>query len=197
VAKGLRAFHRLEMLHQDIRPENIMIDGTGTVKLIDFGAASVAGVCEMAPDAPAATLAGAALYAAPEYFLGAPGTVRSDVFSLGVLTYQLLTGHLPYDVRIPQAKSRAAQRKLAYTPARDHDARIPAWVDEALRKAVHIDPDQRYQDAAEFTFDLHHPNRAARQRTRLPLIERSPVTFWKAVAFALLLLLLIDLALRR
>jgi len=197
VAKGLRAFHRLEMLHQDIRPENIMIDATGTVKLIDFGSASVAGVCEMAPDAPAATLAGAALYAAPEYFLGAPGTVQSDVFSLGVLTYQLLTGHLPYDVRIPQAKSRAAQRKLAYTPARDHDARIPAWVDEALRKAVHIDPDQRYQDAAEFTFDLHHPNRAALKSTRLPLVERSPVTFWKAVAFALLLLLLIDLALRR
>jgi serine/threonine protein phosphatase PrpC len=197
VAKGLRAFHRLEMLHQDIRPENIMIDATGTVKLIDFGSASVAGVCEMAPNAPAATLAGAALYAAPEYFLGAPGTVQSDVFSLGVLAYQLLTGHLPYDVRIPQAKSRAAQRKLAYTPARDHDARIPAWVDEALRKAVHIDPDQRYQDAAEFTFDLHHPNRAALKRTRLPLVERSPVTFWKAVAFALLLLLLVDLALRR
>jgi serine/threonine protein phosphatase PrpC len=197
VAKGLRAFHRLEMLHQDIRPENIMIDATGTVKLIDFGAASVAGVCEMATDAPAATLAGAALYAAPEYFLGAPGTVQSDVFSLGVLTYQLLTGHLPYDVRIPQAKSRAAQRKLAYTPARDHDARIPAWVDEALRKAVHIDPDLRYQDAAEFTFDLRHPNRAYLKRTRLPLVERSPVTFWKTVAFALLLVLLVDLALRR
>ncbi|QJD99069.1 bifunctional protein-serine/threonine kinase/phosphatase [Massilia forsythiae] len=197
VAKGLRAFHRLEMLHQDIRPENIMIDAAGTVKLIDFGAASVAGVREMAPGAPAATLAGAALYAAPEYFLGEPGTVQSDVFSLGVLTYQLLTGHLPYDVRIPQAKSRAAQRKLAYTPARDHDAGIPAWVDEALRKAVRIDPHARYRDAAEFVFDLHHPNRAFLQRTRAPLIERSPVTFWKSVAFALLLMLLLDLALRR
>jgi serine/threonine protein phosphatase PrpC len=118
VAKGLRAFHRLEMLHQDIRPENVMIDATGTVKLIDFGAASVAGVREMAPGAPAATLTGAALYAAPEYFIGAPGTVQSDVFSLGVLSYRLLTGHLPYDVHIPQAKSRTAQRKLAYTPAR-------------------------------------------------------------------------------
>lgn len=197
VAKGLRAFHRLEMLHQDIRPENIMIDTTGTVKLIDFGSASVAGVREMAPDAPAATLAGAALYAAPEYFRGEPGTVQSDVFSLGVLTYQLLTGHLPYDVRLPQAKNRAAQRKLVYTPARDHDASIPAWVDAALRKAVHIDPDQRYQDAAEFTFDLHHPNRAFQQRTRLPLIERSPVMFWKVAAFTLLLVLVIDLALRR
>jgi len=197
VAKGLRAFHRLEMLHQDIRPENIMVDATGTVKLIDFGSASVAGVREMATVAPAATLAGAALYAAPEYFLGEPGTVQSDVFSLGVLTYHLLTGHLPYDVRIPQAKSRPAQRKLAYTPARDHDPAIPAWVDEALRKAVRIDPYARYRDAAEFVFDLHHPNRAFQQRTRAPLIERSPVAFWKSVAFLLLLVLVLDLALRR
>lgn len=196
VAKGLRAFHRLEMLHQDIRPENIMVDATGTVKLIDFGSASVAGVREMATAAPAATLAGAALYAAPEYFLGEPGTVQSDVFSLGVLTYHLLTGHLPYDVRIPQAKSRAAQRKLAYTPARDHDPAIPAWVDEALRKAVRIDPYARYRDAAEFVFDLHHPNRAFQQRTRAPLIERSPVAFWKGVSFLLLLVLVLDLALR-
>jgi serine/threonine protein phosphatase PrpC len=196
VAKGLRAFHRLEMLHQDIRPENIMIDATGTVKLIDFGSASVAGVREMASGAPAATLAGAALYAAPEYFLDEPGTVQSDVFSLGVLTYQLLTGHLPYDVRIPQAKSRAAQRKLAYTPAREHDPAIPAWVDEALRKAVRIDPYARYRDAAEFVFDLHHPNRAFQQRSRAPLIERSPVTFWKSVALVLLLVLVLDLALR-
>jgi serine/threonine protein phosphatase PrpC len=196
VAKGLRAFHRLEMLHQDIRPENIMIDATGTVKLIDFGSASVAGVREMASGAPAATLAGAALYAAPEYFLDEPGTVQSDVFSLGVLTYHLLTGHLPYDVRIPQAKSRAAQRKLAYTPARHHDPAIPAWVDEALRKAVRIDPYARHRDAAEFVFDLHHPNRAFQQRSRAPLIERSPVTFWKSVAFVLLLVLVLDLALR-
>jgi serine/threonine protein phosphatase PrpC len=197
VTKGLRAFHRLEMLHQDLRPENIMIDATGTVKLIDFGSASVAGVREMAPSHQGTTLTGAALYAAPEYFLGDAGTVQSDVFSLGVLTYQLLTGHLPYDVRIPGAKSRAAQRKLHYTPARDHDPAIPAWVDEALRKAVRIDPFERYRDAAEFTYDLHHPNAAFQHRARAPLIERSPVTFWKAVAFALLLLLLIDLALRR
>jgi len=119
------------------------------------------------------------------------------VFSLGVLTYHLLTGHLPYDVRIPQAKSRAAQRKLAYTPAREHDPAIPAWVDEALRKAVRIDPYARHRDAAEFVFDLHHPNRAFQQRTRAPLIERSPVAFWKSVAFLLLVLLVLDLALRR
>jgi serine/threonine protein phosphatase PrpC/aminoglycoside phosphotransferase len=113
VAKGLRALHRLEMLHQDVRPDNVMIDADGTATIIDLGSVSVAGVIEMAPHAPDWTLQGAALYAAPEYFLGERGTVRSDVFALGVLTYWMLTGALPYGVGIPRAAGRAAQRKLA------------------------------------------------------------------------------------
>ncbi|QBE64666.1 bifunctional protein-serine/threonine kinase/phosphatase [Pseudoduganella lutea] len=199
VAKGLRAFHRLEMLHQDIRPENVMIDRTGTAKIIDFGSASVAGVREMAPSAgdEGFTLTGAALYAAPEYFLGEPGTVRSDIFSLGVLAYHMLTGQLPYGVQIPQAKTRAAQRKLVYTPAREHDPAIPAWVDAAIEKAVAIDPGKRHEDVDEFVFDLHRPNRAFLDRTRPALIERSPLAFWKGVSFVLLMALVVDLALRR
>jgi serine/threonine protein phosphatase PrpC len=197
VAKGLRAFHRLEMLHQDIRPENVMIDRSGTVKIIDFGSVSVAGVVEMAPHPEEWTLLGAALFAAPEYFLGEHGTVRSDVFGLGVLTYQMLTGSLPYGVGIPKCKSRAEQRKLAYTPARTHDPAIPAWVDEALRRALQIEPGRRYEDVSEFVYDLRHPNQAYLGRTRAPLIERHPLLFWKAVAFALLLALVADLALRR
>ena len=123
--------------------------------------------------------------------------MRSDVFSLGVLTYHMLTGHLPYDVRIPQAKTRAARRKLAYVPAREHDPAIPAWIDAAIEKAVSIDPGKRYGDVDEFVFDLHEPNRAFLARTRPPLIERSPVAFWKGVSLLLLAALVVDLALRR
>jgi serine/threonine protein phosphatase PrpC len=197
VAKGLRAFHRLEMLHQDIRPENIMIDKTGSAKIIDFGSVSVAGVQEMARHPEGWTLLGAALYAAPEYFLGERGTVRSDVFALGVLTYQMLTGELPYGVDIPRSKSRVEQRKLAYAPARDIDPAIPVWVDEALRKAVQVDSQKRYEDVSEFVYDLHHPNRAFLERARTPLIERNPLVFWKGVSFVLLAVLVVDLALRR
>jgi serine/threonine protein kinase len=67
IAKGLRAFHRLEMLHQGLRPDNIMIDATGTVKIIDFGSTRVAGVMEMTAPLERNHLLGAALYAAPEY----------------------------------------------------------------------------------------------------------------------------------
>jgi len=196
VAKGLRAFHRLEMLHQDIRPENIMIDATGTVKIIDFGAVSIEGVAEMALEPDAWTLLGAAPFAAPEYFLGERGTVRSDVFGLGVLAYRMLTGSLPYGLDIPRCKSRAEQKKLAYTPAREHDPAIPAWVDEALRRAVQIEPGKRYADVSEFVYDLRHPNRAYLGRTRPPLVERHPVLIWKAASFGLLLALVADLAFR-
>lgn len=197
VAKGLRAFHRLDMLHQDVRPENVMIDADGNARIIDFGSVSVAGVVEMAPHADDWTLQGAALYAAPEYFLGEHGTVRSDVFALGVLTYLMLTGELPYGVEIPRAAGRAAQRKLAYRSARDHDPAIPAWVDCALRRALQIDPRRRYEDVSEFVYDLHHPNGAFLEHRRAPLIERSPLLFWKAMSFTLVLALVADLALRR
>jgi serine/threonine protein phosphatase PrpC len=197
VAKGLRAFHRLDMLHQDVRPENVMIDADGNARIIDFGSVSVAGVVEMAPHPEDWTLQGAALYAAPEYFLGEHGTVRSDVFALGVLAYLMLTGELPYGVELPRAAGRAAQRKLAYRSARDHDPAIPAWIDAALRKALQIDPRRRYEDVSEFVYDLHHPNGAFLEHRRAPLIERSPLLFWKAMSFTLVLALVADLALRR
>ena len=189
IAKGVRAFHRLEMLHQDLRPENIMIDQTGTVKIIDFGSTRVAGVVES--DAPGALqqVPGAALYAGPEYFIGESGSTRSDIFSLGVIAYQMLTGRLPYDVQIPKIKNAAQLRQLRYTPARDIDRAIPAWIDEAIKKAVHPQPHKRYQEVSEFVFDLRHPNKEFLSKTRPPLIERHPVIFWKTVSFILMLAL--------
>jgi serine/threonine protein kinase len=179
------------MLHQDLRPENIMIDSTGTVKIIDFGATRVAGVMEIASPLERSHLLGTALYAAPEYFLGEAGTAQSDMFSLGVIAYQMLTGNHPYGTRIPASGTTAAQRKLVYTPARHYERKLPAWVDEAIRKAVHIDPGKRYHDLTEFVYDLQHPNQAFLNRTRPPLIERNPVVFWQGVSLMLAVLLML------
>jgi serine/threonine protein phosphatase PrpC/predicted Ser/Thr protein kinase len=191
IAKGLRAFHRLEMLHQDLRPENILIDSTGTVKIIDFGSTSVAGIMEIEAPIERNYPLGAAHYAAPEYFLGEAGSPRSDMFSLGVIAYQMLTGRLPYGSEVPKVKSSTAQKNLAYHPARLYDREIPAWIDEAIRKAVHPMPHKRYEDLSEFVFDLRHPNKAFLARARPPLIERNPLAFWKGVSFILMLIILL------
>jgi serine/threonine protein kinase/serine/threonine protein phosphatase PrpC len=191
IAKGLRAFHKLEMLHQDIRPENIMIDSTGTVKIIDFGSTSVAGMMEIASHGERNHLLGAAQYAAPEYFLGESGSTRSDIFSLGVIAYQMLTGRLPYGAEMPKTRTKAAQRNLEYTSARIYDREIPAWVDEAIMKAVHPNPYKRYDELSEFVFDLRHPNKEFLSKTRQPLIERNPVIFWKSVSLILTVIVVI------
>lgn len=185
IAKGLHAFHRLEMLHQDLRPNNIMIDRTGTVKIIDFGSTWVSGVMEISTPTQRQDILGTAQYTAPEYYLGEGGTTRSDMFSLGVIAYQMLANRLPFGTQVAKSKTRAAQRKLRYKSVLDDDREIPAWVDVAIRKAVHPDPSKRYEVLSEFVYDMRHPNKVFLNKTRQPLIERNPTLFWKSLALIL------------
>ncbi|MDQ6954918.1 MAG: bifunctional protein-serine/threonine kinase/phosphatase [Mariprofundaceae bacterium] len=185
IAKGLRAFHKLEMLHQDLRPNNIMIDQTGTVKIIDFGSTQVAGVMEIESPILKQHILGTAQYTAPEYFLGEAGLTQSDMFSLAVIAYQMLSGRLPYGAAIAKARTKAAQNKLHYESVLDDDREIPVWVDEAIRKALHPNPYKRYEEISEFVFDLRHPNKKFLNKSRPPLIDRSPILFWKGVSFML------------
>ena len=185
VASGLRAFHRQEMLHQDLRPENILISATGTVTIIDFGSARVAGLLEIASPLGRIDLLGTAQYSAPEYFLGESGTPRSDQFSLAVITYEMLSGRLPYGAKVAGCRSRAAQNRLDYRPIREQDRDLPAWIDDVLHKALHPDPYKRYEDLSEFVFELRQPNQAFLDRARPPLMERNPVLFWKGLSLAL------------
>ena len=189
IARGLRAFHRLEMLHQDLRPENIMIDNMGTIKIIDFGSTKVAGIDEISTPIARANLLGTAQYTAPEYLLGESGTPRSDLFSLGIITYQMLTGKLPYGAQVAKSMTIRAQKKLKYTSLPDDDREIPLWIDEALKKSVHPNPYKRYEELSEFIFDLRHPNKEFINKTRPPLIDRNPVVFWKSVSFILLIII--------
>lgn len=194
IAIGLRAFHRMEMLHQDLRPENIMIDKTGTVKIIDFGSTRVAGVIEAKPSSDPGSILGTAQYTAPEYFIGEGGSTRSDIYSLGVITYQMLTGKLPYGTKMAQAKTKSQQRKLAYASAIDETRAIPIWVDGVLKKTVHFDPFKRYEVLSEFMYDLRHPNKNFTGMGPTPLIERDPLLFWKSLSALLTLLIIVLLA---
>lgn len=189
IAKGLRAFHRMEMLHQDLRPENILIDKAGTVKIIDFGSTRVAGVAEIGPATEGEAILGTALYTAPEYFLGDSGGAASDIFSLGVIAYRMLTGRFPYGNQVSRTKTASAQKRLAYASALDEDRAIPAWIDEVLKRAVHVDPHKRYDDVSEFAYDLRQPNEQYLAARRPPLMERNPLLFWKVLSLFLLMAL--------
>jgi serine/threonine protein kinase/serine/threonine protein phosphatase PrpC len=195
IARGLLAFHRREMLHQDLRPENIMIDSNGTVKIIDFGSTRVAGIMEIDTPIARTDLLGTAQYTAPEYFLGESGTPCSDMFSLGVITYQMLTGKLPYGAQVAKSRTKTAQNKLKYQSLLDEEREIPAWIDEVIRKAVHPNPYKRYEELSEFLYDLRHPNQAFLNKARPPLMERNPVLFWKGVS--LILAVIVTLLLSR
>jgi serine/threonine protein kinase len=191
IANGLTAFHRLEMLHQDLRPQNVMLDATGTAKIIDFGATRVAGISEIDSPLERSELLGTLQYTAPEYFLGEIGTTRSDLFSLGVVTYQMLSGRLPFGTDVSKARTRAAQRQLKYRSVLDDEREIPAWIDDVLRKATHPDPGKRYEELSEFVHDLRHPSQGYLARTRAPLLERNPVAFWKGVALVLAIVVVV------
>ncbi len=193
IAKGLRAFHRMEMLHQDLKPDNIMIDTHGTVKIIDFGSTKVAGVMEITTPIERDNLLGTKQYTAPEYLLGASGSPRSDLFSLGVITYEMLSGKLPYGDKLEKATTKAEQKKLKYIPLSSDGREIPVWVDGAINKAVHPDPRKRYEELSEFLFDLRHPNKEFLKESTSPLIERDPVLFWKSIALIQAFLLVVIL----
>jgi protein phosphatase len=189
IAKGLLALHRQEMIHQDLRPQNIMIDTSGTLKIIDFGATRVEGIMDVNIRLEHENLLGTAIYSAPEYFLGKKGTTRSDLFSMGVIVYEMLTSHFPYGVEVARAKNEAAQKKFHYTPLYHYNQEIPVWIDEAVKKAVALNPNERYEELSEFLYDLHHPNEEFLKKKKPPLVEKNSVVFWQSLSFVLAVIL--------
>jgi eukaryotic-like serine/threonine-protein kinase len=183
IAKGLRAFHRKEIIHRDLKPDNVMIDQHGFVKIIDFGSAHAAGLDEMAPAIERPQLVGTVDYTAPESHLGEPPTNRADIYSLGVITYELLTGRLPYGKGFA---SRRDVTRLSYAPVRQWRDDVPVWMDAALEKAVHKSPPQRTEALSALVEDLRRPNQDLGSNRPRPLFERNPVAYWRAAALVLL-----------
>lgn len=180
IIKGLRAFHRLDMLHQDLKPGNIMITADGLVKIVDFGSTKIAGIADISTPIERNELLGTKNYTAPEYLLGQPSTNRSDIFSLGIIIYEMLTGKRPYGDDPSKHYTERNLKRLKYTPIIDDS--IPHWIDKALRKAVNPQPEQRHGKLSELEVDLKKPNPAFLHENKTPLIERNPVVFWKAIA---------------
>jgi len=195
IAKGLRAFHRMEMLHQDLKPENIIIKRNGVVTIIDFGSVKIAGIAEISPlEVNEENILGTLNYTAPEYHLGQRGTVKSDIYSLGVITYEMINKALPFGQDMPEKPTKINLAKLNYVPSFHKNTMVPQWIDGALKKATSIMPQARYEELSEFIFDLSKPNKEfLKSADSIPLIERNPLLVWKVISALLLLLNLVQL----
>jgi len=193
ISRGLRTMHRMEMIHQDLKPDNILIDKNNTLRLIDFGSTKIAGLAEIQTLIKHQGILGTTNYTAPEYFQHKPGSNRSDIFSLGVIAYEMLTGCLPYGEIDPH---QVAHKRYIYRSAQQYNPSVPDWIDEALAKAVEVDPQRRYGLLSEFVMALSKPNPTQSLYKRQPWIERNPLQFWQTlnlIQFILLLILLYQL----
>jgi serine/threonine protein phosphatase PrpC len=189
LAKAIAALHRAGIVHRDVKPENVILEPDGGLKVVDLGVARLRRFEEShSVEAP-----GTRSYMAPELFSGEPADETSDLFALGITLYRMFSGGAyPYGEIEPFAQPRFGRP----TPLAKHRPDLPAWLDLCLARAFAVDRRERYADAVEFAFELEHGSlRAVPQPiARTSLYERSPVRFWQVVCAILLIALLVALA---
>lgn len=189
--KALRAFQRADMLHRDIKPENIIIDIKGHVKLIDFGTVQAAGLEEHWGHETNAVPQGSADYIAPEYLLEQQASFKSDLFSLAVVMYEMLSGEQPYKTGASRYKIPKDIGAWRYRPLRHLRPDLPKWIDLALERACSPQAELRPDSFSEFLEDLKRPNAALiDSHEATPLIKREPLLFWKSISGILALICL-------
>jgi len=157
ILSALRFAHRHGIVHRDIKPHNVLVDGEGRVKVTDFGIAR-AGTSQMTETG---SIVGTAQYLSPEQAKGGEVDPRSDLYSLGVVLYELLTGKTPFDGETPV---EIAMKHLSTTPQPPSKLRpdVPRELDMVVMRALAKNPDERYQSADEMEGDLERVARGAR-----------------------------------
>lgn len=149
IAKALEHAHSKGIVHRDIKPQNIMILRDGTIKVADFGIAALESAQEQRSD----QTVGSVHYIAPEQARGETPDTRSDIYSLGVVMYEMLTGQMPYD---GETAEQIALKHIAgvAVPPRQLNAEIPEELERITLKAMNADIRERYQSASELLTDL-------------------------------------------
>jgi eukaryotic-like serine/threonine-protein kinase len=183
IVEGARALHRKDTLHQDLKPDNILIDSAGHVKIIDYGSCRVGGIEEIATPFERHTALGTLDFSAPEYRLGLRPDRRSDLFSIAMITYFLLTsGKPPFGQAWEKASSARAFVHLKYRPAALAHPMVPLWMDNVLKKTLSMRQEGRPESMSEFIHQLKHPAPEFLEKEALPFAERNPLLFWKILA---------------
>jgi serine/threonine protein phosphatase PrpC len=190
LARAAAALHRAGIIHRDIKPDNVMLESNGSLKLLDLGAVRIAGF----EDCSVAEIPGTLAYVAPEMLEGEAGNETTDVYALGVTMFRAFTGTFPYGNADATSPPRLTRPKELCALRPD----LPAWLQAALTRAIAADPDERFHDMNEFALEMEAGPACAPPAPPRPqtFYERAPVQFWQGVSGLLGLGLILSLLLR-
>nr|WP_245217519.1 bifunctional protein-serine/threonine kinase/phosphatase [Rheinheimera maricola] len=201
IAEGLKAFHRMGAIHQDLKPGNIIYLDDGSLKIVDFGSVYVAGLAEIYSPLQHDAALGTAAYSDPHYLLGHNSGVQGDIYALATIAYELFSGgHLPYGNAVEECRTAADYDKLRYLSASQFNPVVPTWFDRALQQGVSLDLSQRYQSINQLLTDLQQPNPAFLHEEVKQQHKTNPLLFWQLLSgfwFITLLLVVWLFLLRR
>ena len=170
IAEALQAAHERGVIHRDIKPHNILITESGDVKVTDFGIARAASSSTMTRTG---SILGTAHYISPEQAMGEPVGPPSDLYSLGVVLYEMLTGVLPFDAETPLGIAMKHVNGHLRQP-QEVDPSIPAGINAVTCRLLAKDPEDRYASDAELIEDLERVARASSRWSRRPRCRRTP-----------------------
>jgi serine/threonine protein kinase len=190
LARAVAALHNAGIIHRDIKPDNVILEAEGSLKLIDLGVVRVPGM----EDFPSSDIPGTTAYMAPEMFTGEPGNAATDIYALGTTLFRAFTGEFPYG----NIDAVSGPRRTRPAPLSNLRPDLPAWLQAALARAIAHDPAERFRDAGDFAVEMETgparaPVGAGRPQT---FYERKPVLFWQGVSALLALALAATLWLR-
>lgn len=157
VLDGLQHAHRAGIVHRDLKPANLMVTASGDVKVMDFGIARVQGATRLTGEG---YMLGTPAYMAPEQVRGDEVDARTDLYAMGVVLYQLVTGRLPFEADTTVAMIQK-QLNEPPTPARQHRSDLPPWLDDVLARALAKSPAERFQSSEDLRLALlryQHPD---------------------------------------
>jgi serine/threonine protein kinase len=182
--------HRRNIVHRDIKPDNVLIDDNGELRVLDFGLAFCPGLsADIKGDIP-----GTPSFIAPEAFDGAEPAPAFDLYAASVTLYFLLTGQYPYGEIEPFQHRRFGNP----IPVSRYRPDVPEWIDAHLDQALQADPSRRFETAEQWLLQLQHGELATLNTRTKPLLEREPLKVWQTVALVSLVLnLLLWIALLR
>ena len=183
LSRAVAALHRQGIAHRDIKPDNVILEANGGLKLIDLGVARLPRIEEYAEaEAPGTTG-----YKAPEIFAGALGDALTDQYALGVTLYRIFAGEYPCG----QEEDFSRMRFEKPTRPSKHRPDMPAWLEAAILRTLAVEPKARFDDVEALIHVLESGSAvAAPPRRDLSLMERDPIRFWQGVSAILLVLLL-------